>query len=91
MQKLKEFEFKKGGGRSSYDWDTILDGSIYKLKAGEDFETSAESFRSTANTAAKRLGGKVRTSVERDKDGNDVAVVVQFFPENGKAPAPTSK
>ena len=62
-EKLDEFDFttKRGPGRpSKYPWETWLDGGIYKLKRGEDYEVMTSSFKSAAKSAAKTRGQKLR-------------------------------
>ncbi|MHB8742553.1 MAG: hypothetical protein ACYC9L_05445 [Sulfuricaulis sp.] len=63
-RKTSTYEFKRAKGR--YPWDEWLDGNIWELLKGEDF-TSIESFRSSAQTQAKKMGGRVRTETDGDK------------------------
>lgn len=76
MEKLKSYEFRNGSGQ--YDWDTILDGSIYRLVPGEDFTCSAKSFNQMARNQAKRMGGKAKVSEEKDESGEITGLVVQY-------------
>jgi hypothetical protein len=76
MQKLKDYQFRGRG--STYDWDTILDGSIYRLTAGEDFTCASRSLNHMARNEAKKRGGRARVSEEKDADGEVEALVIQF-------------
>lgn len=62
--KVKKFEFRPGP--NTYPWDQWLDGSIWKLKQGEDFATDPAKFRTTIYQAARRNNKIVRTSVVED-------------------------
>lgn len=82
MEKLKQYEFKSGSG--TYDWDTILDGGIYRLTPGDDFTCTPKSFNLMARTQAKKRGGKARVAEEKT-DGEVESLVVQFIePEEPK-------
>lgn len=72
--KLKSFEFTRTSGRYSYPWDQWTDGSIWKVKRGEDFNTSQTNFGASVYDKARKIGKKVRVKNEPD----DV-VVFQFF------------
>jgi len=54
------------GGRSKYDWDTILDGTTWELVEGEDFTCGTGSFRSAVIGAAKKRSLTVRTQIKGD-------------------------
>lgn len=69
--------------RSKYPLDDWLDGGIWRLARGEDFEQSTTSMRSVLYTAAKRRGGSVMTRTIRD--GDSEVLEVQFLAANGKA------
>lgn len=58
---LTEFDFETKGGVRKYDWATWLDGQIFSLVEGEDYEIPTENFRVAAHAAATRMGKKVRT------------------------------
>jgi hypothetical protein len=58
---LDEFDFETKGGVRKYDWATWLDGQIYALVEGEDYEIPTENFRVAAHAAATRMSKKVRT------------------------------
>lgn len=41
MKSLKTFEFpESGGGKAAYDWGKPLDGKIYQLEEGKDYQYS---------------------------------------------------
>lgn len=81
MQELKDYTFRTGGGR--YDWDTILNGKIYRLTAGEDFDCVPKSFNLMVRSQAKRRGGKARVSEEKNEAGEVTSVVVQYIEVEG--------
>ena len=76
-KKLTNYEF--GKAKFKYPWDSWLDGGIYKLEHGKDFHGEVESMRVNIYTAAKRIGIRVRTSVE----GADI-VMQAYDDEEGK-------
>lgn len=72
-EKLEDFDFRKPGGRPGYDWESWLDGDIWRLTREVDFWVTPNSFRNQAVSRAIRSGGHVRTSIEGD------SVVLQFY------------
>jgi len=74
MKTLDSFDFGSSVGRSSYDWDTILNGDINVLEAGVDFDCKPGTVKQRARTVAAKMGLKVRAS--NDKDGN---IVIQSY------------
>ena len=54
------------GGRSRYEWDTILNGNTWELNKGEDFTCATGSFRSAVIGAAKKRNLAVRTKIKGD-------------------------
>ena len=62
---LKQFAF---GGRAGvkYPWDEWLDGQIWELTHGKDFNCVTGNFRSVVYVEAKRRGKKVRASVKEN-------------------------
>ena len=54
------------GGRSRYEWDTILNGNTWELTKGEDFTCATGSFRSAVIGAAKKRNLAVRTKIKGD-------------------------
>ena len=65
--KLKSYKFIPKGKSAVYDWDKLLDGSIWELRRGKDFNTGPISMRCAAYIAAARRGIKVRCSVSEDR------------------------
>jgi hypothetical protein len=59
-----------------YPWDEWLNGDIWQLVPGEDFEAKTPTLVATARLQAKRLGGTVRTRSVSDQ-GRD-SLVLQF-------------
>jgi hypothetical protein len=57
---------------SRYDWDTLLNGDIWKLSRGTDFGGKTRTFVAAARAQAKRRNGAVRTRLLDDD------VVIQF-------------
>lgn len=72
---IRSFSFVERVKPRKYDWDKLLDGRIWRLVQGQDFDVSAYTFCTTANVAGRRQGGVCRTSVSGDGD----VVVLQFF------------
>ena len=68
MEQLTEAEFSaqrgKTGKTSLYDWDTILNGNIWKLTKGTDFQSGVETFRAGAYAMAKTRGLKLQTTID---------------------------
>lgn len=93
---LKEFEFKAAAtfGHAKYDWDQLLDGQIYKLTKGVDFDCKPLTMAMLIRKNAERRNVKVRIS----RDG-DTMVIQQYGPaepkepktEGEKAPAPVAQ
>lgn len=69
---LKQFAF---GGRAGvkYPWDEWLDGQIWELTHGKDFNCVVVNFRSAVYVEAKRRGKKVRISLREN------SVVIQAW------------
>jgi len=63
MKKLTKFEFSGGIGDSTYDWNKLLDGSIYQLEQGDgkDYECTTATFSTLARSAAKKRGKTLKT------------------------------
>jgi hypothetical protein len=78
-EKLKIFKFKGNHG-GKYPWDDWFDGGIWKLRHGKDFNCQVANFRTGASHAARKHGGRLKTSVIEGES----AVVIQFIKENGK-------
>ena len=74
MKTLESFDFGRSVDRSTYDWDTILNGNVNVLEAGKDFTSKPGTLKMRARTVAKKLGLKVNTA--SDKEGN---VIIQAY------------
>jgi hypothetical protein len=62
---LKRFDFpERHAANSRYPWDQWLDGQIWQITRGEDFDISTESMRVRLYPAAKARGGSIRTNVK---------------------------
>jgi hypothetical protein len=81
---ITSFDFHQRGPRSSYPWQTWMDGQIRVAKRGVDFNVTAEQFRSTILLKSKirGAGGTAFTSVV-DPD----TVVFQIIPAGRPASA----
>lgn len=62
---LENFEFSHGS-KAKYPWHQWLDGRIWKLTKGIDFDVSPSSFSVSAHQRANREGKKLRTSTSGD-------------------------
>lgn len=61
-----------------FDWDTLLDGSLWMLTLDEIGETPLMNFRSYAWNAARNRGCKVRVNLRAD------GVYIQAFSGDGE-------
>ena len=61
-QKLNTYEFPRR--RNKYDWGLWLNGSIWRLRKGEDFTKSVETMRAQAYNMAVKRGMKLDSVVE---------------------------
>jgi hypothetical protein len=59
-KKIEKHKFRS----SKYDWDNWLDGDIWVLTQGEDFEVELSTMRSTILGAAYRKGLRARTTLD---------------------------
>jgi hypothetical protein len=70
---------------SQFAWDEWLDGQVWELHAGEDFEAAMPAtFRKTAKRQARARGGNVRTRL-LEREGREV-IVLQFVPGSARQP-----
>jgi hypothetical protein len=53
-----------------------MDGSVWRLKHGEDFRAKPRTFITSARAQAKRRSGTLRTRILSDSE-----IVIQFRPE----------
>lgn len=79
-----------------YPWDEWADGSIWRVKQGEDFKVATPSFAATLRARAKALDRTVNIKIEQDsrpRAGSDVKrqgiVVFQFH--RARTPTPTDR
>ena len=61
-----EVELGKVGRKPKYDFKKWFSGDVFHLKQGVDFNMNAYDFRVYIYTRAKRLGLKVKTSINQD-------------------------
>lgn len=66
MEKVTEKVEWGRGGKARYDWDTILNGEVWALAHGSDFDCTPDGFRSAARNAATKRNLSVRTKIEGD-------------------------
>jgi hypothetical protein len=65
---------------SRFAWDQWLDGQVWELLAGDDFDASKPAtFRRNARAEGKERGGEVRTRL-LEREGREV-IVLQFVRE----------
>lgn len=78
---LAKFEFPHGGRKGlDYDWDSILDGKIYQLVQGTDFQVEPKTFVGAVARAANEKGMRVKRQI----DGK--TLVLQAVPKATAAP-----
>jgi hypothetical protein len=66
--------------KARFAWDQWLDGQVWELLAGDDFDASKPAtFRRNARAEAKERGGEVRTQL-LEREGREV-IVLQFVRE----------
>jgi hypothetical protein len=63
---------------TKYPWADWLDGEIWELKSGEDFDGKPTNFRSVALSQARNRGGRVKTHLQKLDDGS-AKMYLQFF------------
>lgn len=70
-KQLDEFEFRKSNrGKRIYPWDQWLNGEIWQLQQGVDFEITMKQMRTAAHLAAGRRDLRVQGSA----DGNTLII-----------------
>ncbi len=82
-EKLKSFEFKSRSN-STYDWDKFLDGSIYKLAQGKDFECDPKTINTMVRKQANARFKKAKVSVDAEA-GTVIIQAVDMTPAEKKA------
>ncbi len=62
MKVIKEIP-EKLKDKSRFAWDVILDGQLWQMERGVDFDTDSTAFGSTVRSAAKRRNVGVTVKV----------------------------
>jgi hypothetical protein len=65
--RLKEMPARKGRA-SLHPWKDWTDGSVWKIKQGEDFSGKLEPMRVRLYSKARELGKKLEIVVDRDAE-----------------------
>ena len=65
--------------RTSYPWNEWLDGQIWELTAGKDFEVAIETMRGTVISTINRRGKASRTKIDGEK------LYIQAVERNGES------
>lgn len=75
-KRLESFEFYDGPPRRTNSWplEEWLDGSIWQIVRGEDFETSLKNMQSTLHHHARHRGLWVKTRLQYEDDGRESVV-----------------
>lgn len=80
---LDSFDFPHGGRKGvEYDWDSILDGKIYQLEQGKDFEVEPKTFIGAVARQANARNMRVKRQIDKK------VLVLQAVPK-GTASADT--
>lgn len=74
---LDEYDFRHRGPIPKYPWREWLDGRIWKIVKGKDYEISTQQMRNSVAGAAARQGKAIRTEVVDDGK----AIVFQAIPK----------
>jgi hypothetical protein len=81
-----------GGGRPKYDWGRWLNGDIWEIRKGEDYDVPTENMRVNLHAKADQAGRKVRTrKVPKQTDpehGKWEGLVFQFYIPDDEAAVP---
>lgn len=78
---LDTFEFPHGGRKGvEYDWDSILDGKIYQLESGKDFDkdVTPKTFVGAVARQANARGLRVKRQI------NGKVLVLQAVPKTAE-------
>ena len=65
---LENYEFI-GPGSGKYPWDLWLDGQVWKLVRGTDYQCASASMRAAAFLAGRTRNKNVRTNMIMDGNG----------------------
>jgi hypothetical protein len=74
-------QFPSGARATKYPWEQWMNGSVWKLRRGEDYEATTRSMRTFAHTKASSADMKVKTRTLTDDDGIE-CLIVQFLPQS---------
>ena len=75
---LEKFPQVRGAAR--YPWDEWLDGRVWELVPGEDFQAKVTTLKANAQIQAKKRSGRVRT--RQIRSGDRQMLVLQFVRES---------
>jgi hypothetical protein len=67
MKVVDGFEFERRGPTRKYDWDSLLDGRVWQLDRGRDFDCLPEVFRRQAYNRATQEGKHVRVYIDGER------------------------
>lgn len=65
---IDNLKFPDGRGEEKYPWKEWLNGGVWHVKQGEDFDVDIASMRSCIYMAAKRHGKKVKTHIPKKRN-----------------------
>lgn len=65
---VERLTFPRRCTEEKYPWSEWLDGHVWRLVPGEDFDVEMESFRSATYMAAARKKVSVKTHIPKKKD-----------------------
>lgn len=80
MEKLSGYSFGPER-RPKHDWPKIFDGSIWRLRKGEDFTMSAKAFRRQVYSRAHEQGFSIHAVIE---DENTLVLQATQVKKGGK-------
>lgn len=65
MKEVKDFVFDENK-KNKYDWDTILNGSTWRLEKGKDFKSATKSMLALVKMTAKSRNINVKAQIDGD-------------------------
>ncbi len=66
-ERLENYEFANKAGRPlKYPWDEWLDGSVWRITRGADFDAKPSSVRSGVYRSAQQRGLRTESRIEGD-------------------------
>lgn len=69
-------KFPAAGGQARYPWDEWLNGQVWELRQGEDYNAKSATFLQNARSQGDKRGGRIRT--RQFTDETPERVVIQF-------------